>query len=246
MAIPKDPNCPKHGDNRKSRGAKKTYSGAAGKCTCWEHLRETIRKDVLWVSFIAQDLWGQVQQKTITDAAAVKRVLNHAAHLSLASGYPDEMVYLVANVLVNLSNFSQDGFTNSIRRTVAVEPQGHYFVNFANSGFCRLLRDLPESDEGNLPHHMLAYFVMNYCLQRKGWGEWGSSFISVGVVAHEMDTLLKTKSNPNMAGDLQSGALGVELAVFLAESPKSRLAQFEEYFAKRALMTKCGHAECKK
>lgn len=246
MAIPKDPNCPKHGDNRKLRGAKKTYSGAAGKCTCWENLRETIRKDVVWLSWIAQELSDQVQKKTMTDADAVKRVLNHATHLSRASGYPDEMVYLVANVLVNLSNFSQGGFTTSIQRLVVVEPEGHYFVNFGNSGFCRRLRDLANSDEGNLPHHMLSYFVMNYCLQRKGWGIWGSSFIGAGVVAHEMDTLLKTKSNPNMAGDLRSGALGVDLAVFLAVSPKSRLAQFEEYFAKRALMTKCGHAECKK
>jgi hypothetical protein len=165
------------------------------------------------------------QGNTLSDAVGVYKVINLAATLA---GERNLFAKVIGNTLCNLNNWPPE--LKFLNKGICAGNPGQYFVPFANSGFCRRLRDDPHSDEGNLPHHMLSYFVMAHFLP--------AAEVYVGVQMHEEDTLA-TGSNPSMAGDLASGVLGVKLA-----NLTYNLASFPETFARYTQLKKCGHKEC--
>lgn len=177
------------------------------------------------VSSYAQAMAGHRSQG-MTSARAVCNVITVACLSS-----PDRLSFakVIGNVLCNIVNWPAE--IKFLQKGIAEPPAGRYFVPFDNSGFCRRLRDTANSNEGNLPHHMLSYFVMAHFLP--------AAEVYVAVQMHEQDTLDAQGSNPSMAGDLASGVLGVKLA-----NRTYNLPGFPEIFASFTDMTRCGHAEC--
>jgi hypothetical protein len=170
---------------------------------------------------------GRVSRGGFTSADAVSNVILVAANMT---NDRSTFAKAIGNVLVNNGNWpSEIAF---LRKGIAVGTPGSHFVPFNNSGFCRLLRDSSTSDEGNLPHHMLSYFVMAHFLP--------AAEVYVGVSMHEQDTLDSRGTNPEMAGDLASGTLGVKLA-----NKTYSLKTFPSVFSRYTKMKECGHQGCK-
>ena len=180
------------------------------------------------VSAYAQSLQTQVAAGSLTDAAAVVKVMRAAANRAA----PDFglFVQIIANVLCDLRNWPTE--VQRLVNRIAVQPVSGFFVPFANSGFCRMLRDDPGSDDGNIPRHMLAYFVMRAC----GWHE---TVVLGGVAVHELDTLFARGANPDMMGDLRSGQMAVGLA-----QVSTTVNLFPDLFQANAVMPYCGHEGC--
>lgn len=225
----RDPNCAVHGE---------TGSIAAiGLCSCARH---NLQRDLGRVRTLARN--ARALQGTLTDAAAVKRAMDMAAVLSHGSG--DTFVRLIANVIVDLNQTPPEAGIPKLRDAIAVSrPPNQHSVWFQNSGFCRQLRDDPNSDAGNLPHHMLFYFVLTYFWNRMAKIVDLSGIVAGGVLLHELDTW-RRGPNPEGPGDIRSGMLGTMLGQQLARRRKN-FVTFADTFASHAIAPNCGHADCK-
>lgn len=182
------------------------------------------------VSNFARGMRGRV-----SDADAVIQTLRAAVNNS--SQNLNIFYRLVGNILCNFGQWG-DSPLLELSKSLAINKTNRdfFFVPFANSGFCRFLRDDFNTDEGNLPHHMLSYFVMAYYLPR--------GIVMIGVWDHE-----NKPNNPEKAGDTRSGNLAAEMSQLIDRNvwvnPYS-FAAIPDYVRSKTVMPFCGHPECNK